>query len=105
MEDDALLDVHLRGVERPTHRDEEGDARHRHVEVVLHSGSLFGFVDFFLENQRRRFFARAMTPVKLGVFSQTALRRLEAENPRLMVLVQKLLLKQFSIELGNVSAL
>lgn len=105
MEDDALLDVHLRGVERPTHRDEEGDARQRHVEVVLHSGSLFGFVDFFLENQRRRFFARAMTPVKLGVFSQTALRRLEAENPRLMVLVQKLLLKQFSIELGNVSAL
>jgi CRP-like cAMP-binding protein len=101
LEDDALLDVHLRGVERP----EEGDGRQRHVEVVLHSGSLFGFVDFFLENQRRRFFARAMTPVKLGVFSQTALRRLEAENPRLMVLVQKLLLKQFSIELGNVSAL
>ena len=101
LEDDAVLDVHLRGVERP----DEGDGQQRHVEVVLHSGSLFGFVDFFLENQRRRFFARAMTPVKLGVFSQTALRRLEAENPRLMVLVQKLLLKQFSIELGNVSAL
>lgn len=96
-----LLDVHLRGVERP----EIGDAQQRHVEVVLHSGSLFGFVDFFLENQRRRFFARAMTPVKLGVFSQRALERLEAENPRLMVIVQTLLLKQFSIELGNVSAL
>jgi MFS superfamily sulfate permease-like transporter/CRP-like cAMP-binding protein len=105
LENEALLDVHLRGVERPTHRDEIGDARQRLVEVVLHSGSLFGFVDFYLENQRRRFFARAMTPVKLGVFSQTALRRLEADNPRLMVLVQTLLLKQFSIELGNVSAL
>ncbi len=104
-EKELLLDVHPRGVERPTHRDDEGDGRHRHTEVVLHSGALFGFVDFFLENQRRRFFARALTSVKLGVFSQTALRRLEGDNPRLMVLVQKLLLKQFSIELGNVSAL
>jgi CRP-like cAMP-binding protein len=84
------------------HRDDEG---RRRMEVVLHSGALFGFVDFFLESQRRRFYARALTNVKLGVFSQTALRRLETENPRLMVLVQKLLLKQFSIELGNVSAL
>ncbi|TFJ87438.1 hypothetical protein NSK_001769 [Nannochloropsis salina CCMP1776] len=105
LEEDAREEP-VRAADRlPPWGDGSRDWRRRRVEVVLHSGSLFGFVDFFLENQRRRFFARAMTPVKLGVFSQTALRRLEEEHPRLMVLVQKLLLKQFSIELGNVSVL
>lgn len=95
------LDVHWRGVERHDGDEEEG----RVVEVVLHSGSLFGFVDFMLDGQRRRFYARAMTRVRLAVFSGRALKQLEREQPHLFIVVQKLLLKQFAIELGNVSAL
>lgn len=97
----AVLDVHWRGVERHDKDEEEG----RVVEVVLHSGALFGFVDFMLDGQRRRFYARAVTRVRLAVFTGLALKRMEREHPSLFIVVQKLLLKQFAIELGNVSAL
>ena len=48
---------------------------------------------------------RATSEVRLGVFTEQALKRLERDNPRLLLLVQKILLKQFAIELGNLSAL
>jgi CRP-like cAMP-binding protein len=70
----------------------------RRTEVVLRTGSLFGFVDFYLESERR-FFATALNDgTRLAVFSEPQLQRMERQCPRLLLVLQRILLKQFAIE-------
>jgi hypothetical protein len=101
--------------------------------LVGASGSFFGFVDYYNEAHRRFFAtATALndrtTHCRVAVFTQEELDRMGAEvrtaagtdqralvtlgrcgvygvwqNPRLLLLVQRTMLKQFAIELGNLS--
>lgn len=46
-----------------------------------------------------RFFATALTDdTRLAVFREDQLRRLEADKPRLLLVLQRILLRQFAVE-------
>ncbi|CAM9825194.1 unnamed protein product, partial [Laminaria digitata] len=68
---------------------------------VLHgAGAIFGYVDYQLE-ERRGHSAIAATSSNLTVFTRTDLDRMLDENPRLLCLVEKSVMKHLALELSN----
>ena len=81
------------------------DLLNSHIDVQLHRGSLFGYVDYYLD-QKRRFYAMAnSSKVVVAYFERKKLQEMEENNPDLLLLVQRMVIKQFALELGNIKTI
>eukprot|EP00752_Nemacystus_decipiens_P005603 g5071.t1 len=69
-------------------------------QVLFNVGAIFGYVDYQLE-ERRAHSAIAATDAVVTVFTRTGLDRMLEENPRLLCLVERSVMKHLALELTN----
>ncbi|CAM9877180.1 unnamed protein product [Ectocarpus sp. 12 AP-2014] len=69
-------------------------------QVLFNVGAIFGYVDYQLE-ERRAHSAIAVTDAVVTVFPRAQLDRMMEENPRLLCLLERSVMKHLALELSN----
>ncbi|CBN78269.1 conserved unknown protein [Ectocarpus siliculosus] len=69
-------------------------------QVLFNVGAIFGYVDYQLE-ERRAHSAIAVTDAVVTVFPRAHLDRMMEENPRLLCLLERSVMKHLALELSN----